>query len=219
MVSAWQYLYIRSFYLFMCSFYVILHVLYDSWVIFDLFVSIKWLLLLLSWLHKKIKLWMKLKHHKKICGNEWSSYLGFFRYSLVLILKRKRLPGADQSAVVRVVLLQLISIDDGAVGVTDLDAKLPWPTSIHLSMSPIHRQAISWTSGEFLSIGPSGTNFNEILVKIQNFSLTKMHLKMYSAKITAILSRGWRVKWDFQRQHDIQKSYVKSKLCQNKALS
>ena len=47
MVSAWQYLYIRSFYLFMCSFYVILHVLYDSWVSYDLFVSIKWLLLLL----------------------------------------------------------------------------------------------------------------------------------------------------------------------------
>ena len=46
-VSAWQYLYIRSFYLFMCSFYVILHVLYDSWVSYDLFVSIKWLLLLL----------------------------------------------------------------------------------------------------------------------------------------------------------------------------
>ena len=47
MVSAWQYLYIRSFNLFMCSFYVILHVLYDSWVSYDLFVSLKWLLLLL----------------------------------------------------------------------------------------------------------------------------------------------------------------------------
>ena len=46
MVSAWQYLYIRSFYLFMCSFYVILYVLYDSWVSYDLFVTIKWLLLL-----------------------------------------------------------------------------------------------------------------------------------------------------------------------------
>ena len=30
-------IYIRSFYLFMCSFYVILHVLYDSWVSYDLF--------------------------------------------------------------------------------------------------------------------------------------------------------------------------------------
>ena len=39
-------IYIRSFYLLMCSFYVILHVLYDSWVSYDLSVSMKWLLLL-----------------------------------------------------------------------------------------------------------------------------------------------------------------------------
>ena len=33
-----------------------------------------------------------------------------------------------------------------------------------------------------LPIGPLGTNFNEILIKIQNFSFTEMHLKLSSAK-------------------------------------
>ena len=33
-----------------------------------------------------------------------------------------------------------------------------------------------------LSIGPLGTNFSEILLKIQNFSFMKMHLKILSAK-------------------------------------
>ena len=46
-------------------------------------------------------------------------------------------------------------------------------------LSPIRRQAIITGS---LSIGPLGTNFTEILMKIQNFSLTKMHLKISSAK-------------------------------------
>ena len=33
-----------------------------------------------------------------------------------------------------------------------------------------------------MSIGPLGTNFSEILSKIQNFSFTKMHLKISSVK-------------------------------------
>ena len=33
-----------------------------------------------------------------------------------------------------------------------------------------------------LLIGPLGTNFNEILIKIQNFPFTKMHRKISSAK-------------------------------------
>ena len=55
---------------------------------------------------------------------------------------------------------------------------------------PIRRQAIIWTNAGLLSIGPLGTNFSEILIKIQNFSFKKMHLKMLSAKMAAILSRG-----------------------------
>ena len=45
-------------------------------------------------------------------------------------------------------------------------------------LSPIRHQAIIWFSAELLSNGPLGTNFSEILIKIQNFSFTKMHLKM-----------------------------------------
>ena len=49
-------------------------------------------------------------------------------------------------------------------------------------LSPERRQAIIWTNAGILSIGPSGTNFNEILIGIQTFSLKKMHFKMSSAK-------------------------------------
>ena len=49
-------------------------------------------------------------------------------------------------------------------------------------LSPIRRQVIILTSAWLLSIGPLGTNFSEILTKIQSFSFTKMHLKISSAK-------------------------------------
>ena len=49
-------------------------------------------------------------------------------------------------------------------------------------LSPIWLQAIIWTNAELLSIGPLGTKFSEIQVKIQNFSFMKMHLKMLSVK-------------------------------------
>ena len=43
-------------------------------------------------------------------------------------------------------------------------------------------QAIIWTNAGILLTGPLGTNFNEILIGIQTFSLQKMHLKVSSAK-------------------------------------
>ena len=45
-------------------------------------------------------------------------------------------------------------------------------------LSPGQCQAIIWTNAGILLIGPMGTNFNEILVKIYIFSLKKMHLKL-----------------------------------------
>ena len=57
-------------------------------------------------------------------------------------------------------------------------------------LSPIRRQAIIWTNAGLLLIGPLGTNFCKILIKTQNFSYTKMLLKISSA----ILSRGRWVK-------------------------
>ena len=49
-------------------------------------------------------------------------------------------------------------------------------------LSPGRRQAIIWTNGGMLLIGPLGTNFSEILSEIHTLSFKKMHLKMSSAK-------------------------------------
>ena len=49
-------------------------------------------------------------------------------------------------------------------------------------LSSERRQAIIWTNAGILLIGPLGTNFSEILIEIQTFSLKKMRLKMSSAK-------------------------------------
>ena len=50
------------------------------------------------------------------------------------------------------------------------------------ALSPVQRQAIIWTNAGILSIGPLGTNFSDILIKIDTFSFTKMHLKIMSGK-------------------------------------
>ena len=49
-------------------------------------------------------------------------------------------------------------------------------------LSPGQRQAIIWNTAGILFIGPLGTNFSEILIEIQTFSLKKIRLKMSSAK-------------------------------------
>ena len=49
-------------------------------------------------------------------------------------------------------------------------------------LSPGRRQAIIWTNAGLLSFRPLRTNFSENLIKIQQFSSKKMHVKMSSAK-------------------------------------
>ena len=49
-------------------------------------------------------------------------------------------------------------------------------------LSPGRRQAIIWTNAGILLIGPLGTNFSEILIKIVWFLFKKMHLKMLPVK-------------------------------------
>ena len=49
-------------------------------------------------------------------------------------------------------------------------------------LSPGRRLAIIYTNAGILSVGPLGTNFNEISIGIQTFSFKKMHFKMSSAK-------------------------------------
>ena len=47
---------------------------------------------------------------------------------------------------------------------------------------PGRLQAIIWINAGILFIGPLGTNFSEILIKIYTFPFKKMHLKMLSWK-------------------------------------
>ena len=49
-------------------------------------------------------------------------------------------------------------------------------------LSPGRRQAIIWTNAGILLIGPLGTNFSEILIKIITFSFKKMRSKVSSGK-------------------------------------
>ena len=49
-------------------------------------------------------------------------------------------------------------------------------------LSPGRRQAIIWTNAGILWFGPLRSNFSEILIEIDTFSLKKMHLKLSSAK-------------------------------------
>ena len=56
-------------------------------------------------------------------------------------------------------------------------------------LSPGRRQAIIWTNAGILLIEHLGTNFSEILIAIEMFSLQKMHLKMSSVKWRPFLSR------------------------------
>ena len=49
-------------------------------------------------------------------------------------------------------------------------------------LSPGRHQAIIWTNAGILLIGTLGTNFNELLIKIHEFSFKKIHLKMLSGK-------------------------------------
>ena len=56
-------------------------------------------------------------------------------------------------------------------------------------LSPGRRQAIIWTNAGILLIEHLGTNFSEVLIKINTFSFKKMYLKMLSGKLVAILSR------------------------------
>ena len=59
-------------------------------------------------------------------------------------------------------------------------------------LSPVRRQAIIWTNAGILLIGPSGTNFSEILIEIQTFWLKKIRLKTSSAKCCSFrLGLNW----------------------------
>ena len=69
---------------------------------------------------------MKLKHHYKICGNDWSSFLSFSNTHSCSFWNGSVWLELAESAAGRVVLLQPLFIHDGAVGVMNLDVMLLW---------------------------------------------------------------------------------------------
>ena len=73
-------------------------------------------------------------------------------------------------------------------------------------LSPGRRQAIIWTNAGILLIGPLGTNFNEILIKIYAFSFKKMHLKMSSGKRRPFCLGLNVLIWMKPMVHDLQRS-------------
>ena len=71
-------------------------------------------------------------------------------------------------------------------------------------LSPDRRQAIIWSNVVILLIGPLGTNFSEILIKILTFSFKKMRLKVSSPKrrpfcLSLNMLRHRQVKWQGKR--------------------
>ena len=64
-----------------------------------------------------------------------------------------------------------------------------------------HQVVMIWTNAGILLICILGTNLREIVIEIHTFSLKKMHLKMSSARMAAILSRGRWVKCELRCSH------------------
>ena len=54
-------------------------------------------------------------------------------------------------------------------------------------LSPYWHQAIIWTKGGIVLIGPLGTNFSDILIKIYMFSFKKMHFIQYVVRKLAAI--------------------------------
>ena len=80
-------------------------------------------------------------------------------------------------------------------------------------LSPGRRQAIIWTIAGILWIGPLGTNFSEILIRIETFSFERMHLKMSSAKWRPFVSASMWYKWfihGIKHQKGKQSLYLQS---------
>ena len=84
---------------------------------------------------------------------------------------------------------------------------------------------LTWTNAD-LSIGPLGTNFSEIWIKLQNFSFIRMHLKMLSAKWQPffegetqqnITKHEQHISWDvmYHKTSNISRTLVGNKIVDN----
>ena len=86
-------------------------------------------------------------------------------------------------------------------------------------LSPGRCQAITWTSAGILLIEPLGTNFSEVSIRIQTFSVKKMLLKMASAKwrpiflgLNVLLTHWGRDKMDAISQTTLTNAFSWTKI-------
>ena len=85
-------------------------------------------------------------------------------------------------------------------------------------LAPGRRQTIIWTNDGILLIGPLGTNFTEILIKILEFSFKKMRLKLSSAKWRPFCLGLNVLNTDAMPVHNIEKTWVANSLCSSDAI-
>ena len=70
-----------------------------------------------------------------------------------------------------------------------------------------HICVIIWTRAVILSIGPLATNISDILIKIENFSFTKMHLKASSVERKPFVQGEWVNSHNIYRTHECTPDY------------
>ena len=103
--------------------------------------------------------------HRNVCDSKWKISPGWWFNFMLLINSSPHVPHICAS-------VNWASIGPGN------------------GLSPVRRQAITWTNTDLLSIGPLGTNYRGIGFRIQNCSFMKMHMKTSSSKLRPFCPGG-----------------------------
>ena len=122
-----------------------------------------------------------------LCKNEWSTFNGDVIWNdnvrcMVHILIYIPYLNADTWMCFQFGLFQYIRVSTHWGRVTHICVGKLTIIDSDNGLSPERRQTIIWTNAGILLTGPLWTNFSEILIEIQTFSLKKIRLKMSSAK-------------------------------------
>ena len=138
----------------------------------------------------------KLKKGEKQCHMVAAEYFRLFTSTSVYYVAGLRAAGGDCASMdaLLILLLKFMHLKSHRPCIHPKTCLTHWGRVTHIcvgnltiivsynGLSPGRRQAIIWTNAGILLIGLLGTNFSEILVKIQTFSSKKMHSKMSSGK-------------------------------------
>ena len=87
-------------------------------------------------------------------------------------------------------------------------------------LSPGRHQAIIWTHGGILLIGPLGTNFSKILIEIKNFSLMKCIWKchIFCWMLNQMMIHWWNpnINFVFKRLSSVKLYFTEGNLLKTK---